>query len=332
MASGDFAELLFQIKEDSGAATRVSNEGKWPSVEIAGSCSSKLHALLDLSALLWQHELQPGAPGEVKVLLRSQGPCGFTAEEALRLARTRSVTATASVGGDRLGIQLLGSQVAVCSTAILLCREAEQKAWFNERKHGPPALLVDYLSRWFGRDAGQLLQQRQRRTKRGQDDLLSWVAADDDVKKPRTAAQAPMITVEGPPLPQDEDSAKVPKDSKDTDASKADASSSDEDLELPSAETLPLFVDRSSLLDNSADPIAEEEPASPPRNTVESAASSEEEPVPPGPTALATEQPAVEADDDLVSDSDSDYYRPGPQEDPLWAKRQEILKKLKASG
>lgn len=33
-----------------------------------------------------------------------------------------------------------------------------------------------------------------------------------------------------------------------------------------------------------------------------------------------------------ASDSDSDYYRPGPAEDPLWARRQAILSKLAGMG
>eukprot|EP00435_Cladocopium_sp_Y103_P069762 s17_g33.t3 len=203
LPSGDYTELLNQIKEDSGAATRVhsSDAAHGNCIEIAGSYLSKLHALLDLSALLWQlpgraapgeaGEEEPVAPGaQVTLHLRSVGPCAFTAEEALRLARSRSATATAVGGGDRsVLIQLSGAQAAVCSTAMALFRESERKAWLHERKHGPPALLVDYLSRWFGRDAGRLLRERQERgTKRGLDD-------GHEVKRPKIA-DPPMLTVE----------------------------------------------------------------------------------------------------------------------------------------
>lgn len=341
--AGDYAELLNQIKEDSGAATRVHSKSDAldiDCIEIAGSYLSKLHALLDLCALLWQlpqeEAVAPGA--QVTLHLRSVGPCSFTAEEALRVARSRSATATALVGGgDRsVVIQLSGAQAAVCATAICLCRESERKAWFNERKHGPPALLVDYLSRWFGRDAGRLLRERQDRgnrgTKRGHHD-------GHEVKRPKTAD--PPLSVEGPvlgPLPEDKAENQETGEAAMVDPEAAEASSSEE-TELPSAETLPFFVVSQASSAHSPDECEQKEdkPEAP-----SPATSDEEEPSPveiAAPLAEVLHGPAddinkgdmVEAAEavDMVSDSDSDYYRPGPQEDPLWAKRQEILNKLK---
>lgn len=223
-------------------------------------------------------------------------------------------------------IQLAGAQAAVCSTAIGLCRESERKAWFNERKHGPPALLVDYLSRWFGQSAGRLLRDRQRGTKRGHD--------DGEVKRPKSAD--PPLSVEGPelgPLPEDKAENQETREAL-VDAEAADMASSSEETELPSAETLPLFVGMPQAHPpDECDEKEEDKPQAPsPAGT-----SDEEEPSPVEVAAsLAEVLPSAEADDaakpdmvDMVSDSDSDYYRPGPHEDPLWTKRQEILKKLK---
>eukprot|EP00435_Cladocopium_sp_Y103_P066961 s17_g29.t1 len=128
------------------------------------------------------------------------------------------------------------------------------------------------------------------------------------------------------PLPEDkaenQETGEVPVDPE------ADMASSSEETELPSAETLPLFVGVSQAHSPDECGKTEDKPEAP-----SPAGTSDEEPSPVEIADPSTEVlPMAEADDapgDMVSDSDSDYYRPGPNEDPLWAKRQEILNKLK---
>ncbi|CAK9118685.1 unnamed protein product [Durusdinium trenchii] len=300
--SGPAAEVLAQIKEDSGAAALVHGEHDEAAgascLEIAGTCSSKLRALVEICHLLLH---LPQESPQVELWLRGEGPCAFTLEEALALAES-----TARAGPrrpKRVVVQLSGSAAAVGASAVALWRESERKAWLHERKHGPPALLVDYFSRWFGGDAGQMLRERQaERQKRGQYDLAD---RDQDAKRPKTADV--LLAVQGPmtaPPAVTATEGGPPK------AAKEVESSEDEEVSLPPATALPLFVTEELGVQADTPPAA-------------------------SPEGEVLEAPAPEYADghhDLASDSDSDYYRPGPAEDPLWARRQAILSKLAGMG
>ena len=352
-SSGNYAELLFQIKEDSGAATRV--QVKTPNetatampcvgadcLEIAGGFAAKLQALLDLCSLILQMPLDESQEAEVALLLPSLGPCAFNVAEALTLARSATASAASIAGEDRVILKLKGSQVAVCSSAMAVCRASERKAYLHERKHGPPALLVDYLSRWFGRDAGRLLRQRRTNTKRGNEDFDD----DHDEKRPKMAlTELPVIEGMVGPLPQQEQPCTTEVDV--APGLNEDGSESSEEVELPAAETLPFFTDNLAVQLTELPTAVDHKDAAQEDDAVQSAAASaaessdeelqqnaaEEAAVPLKEQHAPIAPPPPPPDDGsgrgFVSDSDSDYYRPGPQEDPLWAKRQEILKKLK---
>ncbi|CAE8710577.1 unnamed protein product, partial [Polarella glacialis] len=206
---GAHAELLAQIREDTGAATRVSgstdsDSASGSSLEIAGCYGAKLRALLEVSALLLQMAPLPltGAPPEgsdpeppaasdqeaLEIWLRSSGPFSFTAEEASKLVSIASASASAefvpSGAPGRSALRLAGPRASVCAAALAIGRQIERKAVAHERSHGPPVLLVEYLTRWFGLDASRLLKrQRLRRgQKRRSDDRpeqVNWPAEDE---------------------------------------------------------------------------------------------------------------------------------------------------------
>ncbi|CAJ1356633.1 unnamed protein product, partial [Effrenium voratum] len=141
---------------DSGAAARVSSKpGESASVEIAGSYWSKMRALLEISAVVMQ--MQAESP-KLGLCLREEK---LSVEEAVEAAKP--FTPDARAGARRAGrfvLELVGPAAPVCGAAMAVCRESERKALALERKQGPPGLLVDYLARWFGRDAGRMLRER----------------------------------------------------------------------------------------------------------------------------------------------------------------------------
>eukprot|EP00913_Durusdinium_trenchii_P022995 g21591.t1 len=153
--SGPAAEVLAQIKEEGRKGPGKHDEAAGAScLEIAGTCSSKLRALVEICHLLLH---LPQESPQVELWLRGEGPCAFTLEEALALAESTARAGHAPIHAEsttnrprrpkRVVVQLSGSAAAVGASAVALWRESERKAWLHERKHGPPALLVDYFSR-----------------------------------------------------------------------------------------------------------------------------------------------------------------------------------------
>jgi len=174
------------------AGSLLPKAGSSSAIEIAGVYGAKLKALLEVASLLMhlvqeattaEVALDPkttGAPAPtteitapaasdaaaslstepaelrvcLELLLPLTGPASIAVPEARKLAEVVSDGVEVS-GGERkegLVVRLRGSRSACAAGAVAVCRASERQADAHEREHGPPPLLIDYLTRWFGRD------------------------------------------------------------------------------------------------------------------------------------------------------------------------------------
>eukprot|EP00931_Biecheleriopsis_adriatica_P116462 TRINITY_DN92101_c0_g1_i1.p1 TRINITY_DN92101_c0_g1~~TRINITY_DN92101_c0_g1_i1.p1 ORF type:complete len:645 (+),score=185.17 TRINITY_DN92101_c0_g1_i1:28-1962(+) len=376
LSAGAHAELLAQIREDTGAATRVqgaktSSDEEEPScLEIAGSFWPKLAALLEMSTLLLQLQPQPHSrlaeqdvQSEVLELwLKSTGPCAFARKEALQLVATASPAVSVTAAGRsipcRIVLRLAGPRAAICAAALALGRESERKALASERKNGPPTLLVEYLARWFGRDASRLLRERQEGFSKRSQKRSACSDLERPAKRTPVTSEA-MNVVEGPALPDGCTDAlaaasfvlpcseAVELVARETAVEEEEESDDEEAVGLLNPLLAPGLDEATGsanvieangpklLLEAYSEEADKDEPEE--EEEVEHARSSseDEEAQPAAPSGMDESQPQVatneqHAVEEQESDSDSDYYRSGPEEDPLWMRRQAILKKLSA--
>lgn len=151
--------LLAQIQEDSGSAIRVQTDTdstgqSW--IEIAGSFSAKLRALLEVASLLLllteSANNSADANGVLDFLLPATGPSSLTCEEVKQLPVVAASLYSIDRQNDRIVLRLRGRRTTCCTAVLAIGRETEKRAAEYERLHGPPPLLIDYLARWFGRD------------------------------------------------------------------------------------------------------------------------------------------------------------------------------------
>ena len=341
LSETSYKDLLGQIQEDSGATARVRAEGVGPGgacLEIAGCCFSKLTAAVEVPALLIQLSCEDASgDGSLQVWLRTDGPCALTTDAISAASSSRGVRAvvgqkTLQVGASfSRSVQLHGQLGPLCAAARALALESERKAWAYVRKHGQPSLLVDYLSRWFGREAGRMLRERsgsQHATNTSRK-IQAADAGEDDAtasKRPKSTAKSPspVLPVMGPHLPDLDASDAMQEEPQKNDD---DDDEEEELVVLPPASLLPLNLasEETSELWEETLPVLPEPPTPPepllPEMKAKEAPSWQAQVPPP-------EVPEAPAPD---TDSDSDY-RPGPSEDPLWHRRQELLKKLNQLG
>lgn len=163
---GSHAGFLLQLEEETGAVLRVQAGGSSGSaagpaaIEVAGSFGAKAEAVFEaalLAALVAEH-----AAGEALVeLLLSGAGAELTAEEVSGIAAALGAEATTSRkrrgAPGCLSVRLRGPRGALSGAAVRLARAAERRAAARQRVQGPPPLLVDYLTRWFGREASRWL-------------------------------------------------------------------------------------------------------------------------------------------------------------------------------
>lgn len=157
--NGVHGALLAQIQEDSGSAIRVQTDTdstgqSW--IEIAGSFSAKLRALLEVASLLLllteSADNSADASGVLDFLLPAVGPSSLTCEEVRHLPVVAASLHSIDRQNDRIVLRLRGRRTTCCTAVLAIGRETEKRAAEYERLHGPPPLLIDYLARWFGRD------------------------------------------------------------------------------------------------------------------------------------------------------------------------------------
>ena len=327
--SETYKDLLLQIQEDSGASARVRADGPGPGcLEIAGCCFSKLAAAVEVSALLVQLSCEDSGDGSLQVWLRTDGPCALTSDAISAASSSRGVRAVVGQKTLKFGasfsrsVQLHGQLAPLCAVARALALESERKAWAYVRKHGQPSLLVDYLSRWFGREAGRMLRERSQHASASRKVHAAEPGEDGATasKKQKSTAKSSsaVLPVMGPHLPDLDASDAMQEEPQKNDD---DDDEEEELVVLPSASLLPL-----NLAEETSEPWEETVPVLPEPPTPPEPLLPEIKEAPPAPEAPAPEPQAL-----LDTDSDSDY-RPGPSEDPLWHRRQELLKKLNQLG
>eukprot|EP00401_Gymnodinium_catenatum_P025929 CAMPEP_0117467904 /NCGR_PEP_ID=MMETSP0784-20121206/5900_1 /TAXON_ID=39447 /ORGANISM="" /LENGTH=824 /DNA_ID=CAMNT_0005261895 /DNA_START=16 /DNA_END=2488 /DNA_ORIENTATION=+ len=157
-------KVLTQIQEDTGAVIRVqtAESGRPPCVEIAGTFGAKLPALLEVASLLVLTGRQTEEPSAethardciLKILLPESSPSAIETEEIDRCAASFGACAMASGKrcGDLLSVTIVAhARVACCAAVMAVARASERRAAAHEAEHGPPPLIIDYLTRWCGK-------------------------------------------------------------------------------------------------------------------------------------------------------------------------------------
>lgn len=179
---GSHATLIAQIQEETGSIIRVrpvpqrddaeAQPTSWPMLELAGNFGAKVRAMAEVSLLvtllaeclgtLAKSTAAAAKPGDtashVLEIWFPSGDGSSLSNETL-LSAAAECEVSVSIHNRRrqhktfVATRLTGRRGYLCEAVVRVVRAFEGEAARHCQKHGPPLLLVDYLLRWFGRDA-----------------------------------------------------------------------------------------------------------------------------------------------------------------------------------